>query len=912
MLDAPLNRVLSCLVCGAGATLCPLVAAAGAGERKPHRIIIASDGVPKATIVLGLNPSDAERSAARELRSYVRKMTTGDDGKAAELPIQTEAEAPQGTRIFVGRSKHVANLDIKLDDLDTNGFVIQTRDNDLVLCGKDDLGTEFAVYTFLEKHCGVRWFWPGEVGQDVPRRRTVTIGRIFDRQQPHFRLRSIGKDSLWRKRIKLAGGPKAVGGHNWGKMVPPAKYGPQHPEYFALVNGTRQKDWKGYNGQHGYQLCTTNPQVIKISVDHVRRFFDEHPDIDLYSVAANDGAGWCECDRCRALDTGKRMSNGVRVLTDRVFAFTNQIAEQIGKTHPDKYVVQLAYQACLEPPERVKIADNVVVMLTVNLEGNYAPKHKENHWRIFRAWSKVTPNLYVYEYFTHTWKPQLPRAMPTAIGQAIPFYKRCGSSLFYAQSMNDFAGEGLNYYITAKLLWDTHLDVDQILDDYCQKAFGNAAEVMKRYFLRLEALWAMAMRTRDRWEHGSGNWAGNPDNYLTMFTPETMQELKGYLEEALRLTDAGEYRQRVNFMMRGWRFTELEVKAFRSLRELSAIGLIHYRKGAPGWSGRKVAGLDTLDIPRNQARALIAQTISTWQERDRYARKLKGSYVIDYGRLKAWNCVDQRFHPVSRLRKVLAAEAGTLTDTKRHVTGQLPDVVKSARSLVACGVTPEVGFNAFHVQGLLVTEDHLYFTSVSMLRSQGWIFKLDRKTMKLLGKRNITVGSDVHPGGIDSDGTSIWVPVAAYRKRSHTHIMTVDPETLEARRRFEVADHIGAVARWRDRLIGANWDAETFYFWTLEGDLKDKRKSPTGVAYQDCKGVGDHLACLGGGYLDLIDVERWKLVKRFAVGKSLKGSSLSREGLGLLADRVFFLPDDGPDARVYEYRFSAKADRAGR
>jgi len=113
-------------------------------------------------------------------------------------------------------------------------------------------------------------------------------------------------------------------------------------------------------------------------------------------------------------------------------------------------------------------------------------------------------------------------------------------------------------------------------------------------------------------------------------------------------------------------------------------------------------------------------------------------------------------------------------------------------------------------------------------------------------------------------------------------------------------------------LIGANWDAETFYFWTLEGDLKDKRKSPTGVAYQDCKGVGDYLACLGGGYLDWIDVDRWKLVKRFAVEKSLKGSSLSREGLGLLADRVFFLPDDGPDARVYEYRFSAKADRAGR
>ena len=447
MPDAPLKRVLSCPVCGAGAALFSLVVAASAGQQERHRIIIASDGKPEATIVLGSDPSDPERAAAQELQTYVRRMTSDNGGKAAELPIRTEAEAPQGTRIFVGRSKYVESLGIKLDDLDRHGFTIQTHDTGLVLCGKDDLGTEFAVYTFLEKYCGVRWFWPGEVGEHVPCRDTVAIGCICDRQQPHFRLRSIGKAPLWRKRNKLAGGPKSVGGHNWGKMVRPAKYGPQHPEYFALVKGTRQRNWKGYNGQHGYQLCTTHPQVIKISIDHVRRFFDKHPDVDMYSVSANDGAGWCECDRCRALDTGKRMANGVRVLTDRVFTFTNQIAEQVKKTHPDKYVVQLAYQACLEPPERVKIADNVVVMLTVNLEGNYAAKHKENHWRIFRAWSKVAPNLYVYEYFTHTWKPQLPRAMPRAIGQAIPFYRRCGSSLFYAQSMNDFAGEGLDYYL---------------------------------------------------------------------------------------------------------------------------------------------------------------------------------------------------------------------------------------------------------------------------------------------------------------------------------------------------------------------------------------------------------------------------------------------------------------------------------
>ncbi|MBN1343952.1 MAG: right-handed parallel beta-helix repeat-containing protein [Phycisphaerae bacterium] len=241
----------------------------------------------------------------------------------------------------------------------------------------------------------------------------------------------------------------------------------------------------------------------------------------------------------------------------------------------------------------------------------------------------------------------------------------------------------------------------------------------------------------------------------------------------------------------------------------------------------------------------------------------------------------------------------------------LSQVVREADSLVSRGVSPCVGFNAFHVQGLLVTKDHFYFTSVNVLRSEAWIFKLDRKTMKLIGKRNLAIGKDIHPGGIDFDGRSIWVPVAAYRKHSHTHMVTVDPGTLEAKTRFEVDDHIGAVACRGDGLIGANWSAEEFYFWSSDGRLEAKRPSPTGVGYQDCKAVGDHIACLGGGYLDWIDVKGWRLAKRFPVGKSERGSSLSREGLGLLGDSVFFLPDDGASAKVYEYGFARRGGAAG-
>ena len=230
-----------------------------------------------------------------------------------------------------------------------------------------------------------------------------------------------------------------------------------------------------------------------------------------------------------------------------------------------------------------------------------------------------------------------------------------------------------------------------------------------------------------------------------------------------------------------------------------------------------------------------------------------------------------------------------------------PDSPIKASGLAQRVVSKPVGFDVFHSQGLVVTDDTFYLTSVNKSAREGWIFKIDRKTTTLQAKRDLAVGDDIHPGGMDFDGQYLWIPVAAYTRNSHAFILALDPNTLAERKRFEWDDHIGGVARYKDLLIGVNWDAEDFYFWTLDGRLVERRKSPTGIAYQDCEGAGKYLVGVGGGYLDCIDVESWTLAKRFPLGQSLKGTKLSREGMSLFGGSVFFFPDDGPEARLYEY-----------
>jgi len=631
------------------------VSRAGKGSGKAQMTIM-EEGKPRATIVVAAQPSKAEQRAARELQRCFWRMASRAGEKAEKLPIVSEDDEIRGPRIFVGRTDRVRKLGLRFDDLADHGFKIRTVGTDLVLCGKDDLGTEYAVYTFLEKYCDVRWFWPGELGEYIPRRRTVRIGQIHDDQEPDFHLVRFGRDHLWRKRNKLVRGPRYSGGHSWGRMIPPAKYGPTHPEYFALVGGTREKDWKGYDGQHGYQLCTTNPEVIRICVEYVRKFFDDHPDVKMYCVGANDGGGFCECDRCVALGVGRASDTKIdrkanpRFLSDRIYAFTNEIAKEIKKTHPDRYLIQLAYSYYADPPAQVRPLDNVIPWLTLNCEGNYDPSYKNKQWDLLQRWSKLCKKLFIYEYFNHTWKLQLPRAMPKVIAEAIPTYRRAGAEMFAAQSGNDFATEGLDFYLVAKLLWDSSLDVQALVDDYCEKAFGRAGAVMKRYFERLEDHWAGSVRAFNPDRHP----VGSHEQYRTMFSPEAMTELKGYLLKARKQSQPGQDRQRVEFMLKGWRFAELELEAFRQLRMLAEKGIIR-KFGPSGWGGKRVADLSKLAIPESQWRPMIEQTIAAWEERDRYVERCKGQFVIDARMLRAWNCTDYRFHPIEALKKALDA-----------------------------------------------------------------------------------------------------------------------------------------------------------------------------------------------------------------------------------------------------------------
>ena len=203
-----------------------------------------------------------------------------------------------------------------------------------------------------------------------------------------------------------------------------------------------------------------------------------------------------------------------------------------------------------------------------------------------------------------------------------------------------------------------------------------------------------------------------------------------------------------------------------------------------------------------------------------------------------------------------------------------------------------VNFNTFHPQGMVKIGDNFYVSSVDIRtptkrypalqdgydrdtgEGVGHLFKLDMKG-NMVSDLTLGEGSVYHPGGIDFDGTVIWVPVAEYRPNSRAIIYRVDPATMKATEVLRYGDHIGGIVHNTDgkSLNGVSWGSRRFYRFALDNDGKvTNAATPPDqlrvtnpalyIDYQDCKYLGRQEALCSG----LNNYQMKKDAPRFPLG----------------------------------------------
>jgi hypothetical protein len=187
-----------------------------------------------------------------------------------------------------------------------------------------------------------------------------------------------------------------------------------------------------------------------------------------------------------------------------------------------------------------------------------------------------------------------------------------------------------------------------------------------------------------------------------------------------------------------------------------------------------------------------------------------------------------------------------------------------------------LNFPTFHPQGMVKIGDIFYISSVEITKpttkydqprdgydrdtgeGKGHLFKVDAKG-NLLAALALGEGTIYHPGGIDFDGTSIFVPVAEYRPNSAAIIYKVDPKTMTAQEAFRYKDHLGGVIHdiGNNTLNAVSWGSRRFYTFKLDDKgavsnagvdrMKLAKLNPSHyIDYQDCKYLGDSEMLCGG------------------------------------------------------------------
>jgi hypothetical protein len=633
------------------------------------QVEITKDGQALVKIVISSSASKEVEFAAKELQHYIGQIS------GARIEIATDKLPIRGKSIFVGRCK--GNVSYLRDNkmLSAEAFHIVTKDGNLLLDARNEHGIAFAVYSFLEEYLDVHWLWPGELGEVVPGKKTLIIPGIDKVEEPdfHWRSRMITDDGvedevlLWEKRNRW-GGFKVYGGHSLSEVFPPAIYAKTHPEFYALVGGVRDVPTADYDNKHGCQVCTTNPEVIRIAAEWANNFFEKHPEYDAVNMSMNDGGGlgYCQCERCRALDDGRRIEKPLDsdeslskdsvkniVITDRIFTYINKIAEQVTKKHPGKYVMCYAYSQYKRPPKNVVLRDNVIPQYTQWSAYRHANDElKQQHQRIIKGWTSAAHNTAIYEYYINGSWPSLPRIAPSLYADNIKELYREGVKLYYTQAGTDFAVNGTNYYVAGKLLWNSNFDENEILESYYMEGFGAAAEYIKQYFKRLENGWLEA--TKDGRDINAGTLADT--RILELYTPQLLKECTSDLDKASNIANSDIIRKRVAFIRTGFEYTVLTVKATTLAKELLSLGVPLFNKDKRKQEVNYSAGNSNERSPNKlKEEQLIRQALEAWKERDLFVQAHKNDYAISYYWIK-YNDKNRYFNPHSALEELVRSD----------------------------------------------------------------------------------------------------------------------------------------------------------------------------------------------------------------------------------------------------------------
>lgn len=445
------------------------------------------DGNSSYSIIVSEEASASEKFAADELQYFINEIGL------VKLPIKTtQIVNSNSPKIIIGyTTANECSINITKPEDEDESCSYFSKDGNIIIYGGANIGTLYGVYFFLEKELDCRWLTANV--NSIPKRNEWSFNTLYCHREPAFKYRHLyckgAFDKLWSLRNQNNVQPEQYESkygnipisqytfwavHTFFRFVPPSKYYSNHPEYYSLIDGKREAK----------QLCLTNRRVKELCEDELRKVILTYPGFCVYDVSQNDDIAYCQCDNCKKIRKKTGSESGL------IIWFVNQVANDLKKDFPDKFIGTLAYQYSQKPPQSIIPDDNVVIRLSIInsclIHGyDHCPKNQSTASDI-KEWSEITENLFIWDYISTTRMFYAPIPNFNAIKERLEYYQKNGVKGVFLEgnaSINNGEFSDLRNYVITKLLWNPKADLDSLVDDFINRYYGNVASYMKEYYL---------------------------------------------------------------------------------------------------------------------------------------------------------------------------------------------------------------------------------------------------------------------------------------------------------------------------------------------------------------------------------------------------------------------------------------------
>lgn len=520
-------------------------------------VTIVENGVAKAAIhvsasVLSETNADEQKlhDTVRDMAGILERMT------GAKVPVVAGAPTPNAAAlpILIGDLATARFGPPKTTSAFKQAWRRVVTPTGVGFIGESSEAVTYAVYDLFDQ-LGCRWYMPSELGEILSAVKTLRLLESDVSETPRLIGRDIWyADEVFKRRNRL-GGLSVASVHGLEHYLTGSDAAPlkEHPEWNGEVGGKRE-----INGA----ICWGNSEAAKAIADII--IADrEKTGVKTHTLTPRDAITFCECAKCKALDTGDWDDNFNTIsISDRFVHFINPIAEIVTKRYPDELLGTCAYEQYTRPPLREKLHPNIVMKIAPIL---FCRAHsflstqcssRQSLKYVVEGWGKATDKLTFRDYGYNLAEVSAPFPLISKWSDELPFLYSHNMAIWHPETMPTFEGTLPGFVIGIRLAWHADLKPPEILDEFYTRFYGPAAGPMREYWQTCDDAWTKVP------EH-----AGCGFGHSRRFTPEVLGAARKAMDKAIAAAGTDTEKKRVGIASESLKAFELFMKIRRDLNE---------------------------------------------------------------------------------------------------------------------------------------------------------------------------------------------------------------------------------------------------------------------------------------------------------------------------------------------------------